>query len=120
MNKWLKRLSKREFLELHKKCFTDQAIKMTDRDDENGEYVFLEDGWETCDGVSKLETGYSYSDFNAPYTFDVDGDFGEVAKNFFEFMFNRFGLPYVIEFVSQKTGGADIRELLELGYGVNI
>lgn len=48
MNKWLKRLSKREFLELHKKCFTDQAIKMTDRDDENGEYVFLEDGWETC------------------------------------------------------------------------
>lgn len=120
MNKWLKRLSKRGFLELHKKCFTDQAIKMTDRDDENGEYVFLEDGWETHDGTIRLETRYSYSDFNAPDAFDVDGDFSEVAKNFFEFMFDRFGLPYVIEFVSQKSGGADIRELLELGYGVDI
>ncbi|EFB89751.1 hypothetical protein HMPREF7215_2565 [Pyramidobacter piscolens W5455] len=112
--KWLPQFTDEELVVLHRKCFGDNVDSLASRDDEHGDYTFFEDGWGGDEEPDLLlETAYYYNDFDCPRPVDWSGSDVGLHARFVEYMYKRFGAPYIVDFARYMTNGADVREYLE-------
>lgn len=107
--KYLSRLTKKQWLALHRACFTELAEKVASVEFwDNGkgaDVTFLEKWDDGSEEALLLDTDYRYMDFDPPIADDVwDGvDSFERRKRFFAFMIKAFGKEYICDFVKSKT-----------------
>ena len=108
--KYLGRLTKEQWLALHRACFTESAKKIASVEFwDNGkgaDVTFLEKWDDDTEEALLLNTDYRYMDFDPPIADDVwDGvDRFERGKRFFKFMFEAFGEEYIIDYIQYRTG----------------
>ncbi|WP_352402798.1 hypothetical protein [Pyramidobacter sp.] len=108
--KYLGRLTRKQWLALHRACFTESVREVADVEFwDNGKganVAFLEKWDDDNEDALLLDTNYRYMEFDPPLAVDVwDGeDSFEKGKCFFKFMLDTFGKEYVVDYMQYRTG----------------
>lgn len=117
-SKYLSRLTKKQWLALHRACFTEFVEKIVSIEFwDNGkgaDVTFLEDNWDDGEGGTlSLDANYRYIEFDPPLAEDTwNGvDSFERGKHFFKFMLETFGKEYIIDYMQYRTG-VDVEKYL--------
>lgn len=117
--KYLSRLTRKQWLALHRACFTESVREVADVEfwDNGADVVFLEI-WNKTDKTLLLDTAYRYMEFDPPIADNVwDGeDSFERGKRFFKFMLETFGREYVVDYMQYRTG-VDVEKYLKRSGG---
>lgn len=98
---YLEKLTNEEWLEMEKRCFCSRVAKKFKKVRcADGEYeVTFKEWW----SGSWLETRYAIYDFYSPECWDTMV-YEEDVKCFYEFMYEKFGNPYAVDFFKARTG----------------
>jgi len=100
MNKWLKKLTKKDWKELHGLIFCDDVTKV--KTDKDCEEISFWENWSDGETSDYIETRYEYHDFEIPKSWDCGEMDYETRCLFFDYMIRKFGTKYLQELLMYR------------------
>ena len=104
--KYISQFTKKDFVDIHRKIlpkvtFKENKIIIEKEDEDTIQVTYYED-WGDGNKPCFLETRYQFKDFDKLKCLDTVG--ANLAKNYFRYMYNRFGEEYLHDYFEYHTG----------------